>query len=152
MPAVLLSVPHFEQSREGACLPACVRMVLAYFGNEQTEGRLAKILRTEEFGTPIFNAKYLQTLGYQVSVESLNKAELERQLLQGQPIIARVWTIMLDYWTDSSSQVVVAVGFDGLAVYLNDPAFSNAPQKVLWDAFLAAWAEHDEIAVVITQK
>ena len=41
------------------------------------------------------------------------------------------------------------VGFDDVQVYLNDPAFANAPQMVLWDSFLAAWAEYDETAILI---
>jgi len=56
---------------------------------------------------------------------------------------------MLDYWDSSTSHVVVVVGFDDTHVYLNDPAMPEAPQEVLWDSFLAAWAEFDEIAVVI---
>ena len=152
MPAILLPLPHFKQSRDGMCLPACVRMILAYLGDEQPESRLAKLLRTEEFGAPVFNAKYVQKLGYSVFVGFLSKDKLERQLLQGHPVIARVWTAMLDYSIDVTSHVVVVVGFDSTHVYLNDPAFAAAPQKVLWDAFLAAWAEYDERSVIITQK
>jgi uncharacterized protein YvpB len=56
---------------------------------------------------------------------------------------------MLDYWEVETSHVVVVIGFDESLVYLNDPAFSLVPQAVLWDAFLAAWAEYDETAVLI---
>lgn len=56
---------------------------------------------------------------------------------------------MLTYWTEASFHVLVVVGFDDEKVYLNDPAFADAPQVALWDSFLAAWAEYDEAAVVI---
>jgi hypothetical protein len=33
MPSDWLTIPHFKQSRDGRCLPACARMVLAYFND-----------------------------------------------------------------------------------------------------------------------
>jgi hypothetical protein len=50
MPSVLLSVPHFEQSRDGVCLPACVRMVLAFWKKNLPEADIAQTLGTKEFG------------------------------------------------------------------------------------------------------
>ena len=150
MPSVLLPVPHFEQSRDGSCLPACVQMVLAFWGDEQTEATLARRLGTKEYGTPISNVVQLRDKGYDVMVGSLTKVGLESYLANGQPVIVRLWTAMLDHWDIITSHVVVMVGYDESAVFINDPAFSTAPQPVSWDAFLAAWAEYDETAVVIT--
>lgn len=149
MPNVLLPVPHFEQSRDGYCLPACVQMVLAFWGNQYSEKALANVLGTKQYGTPIHNAKRVQKEGHQVTVNSLTKTQLESWLDSGQPVIVRVWTGMLDYWETVTSHVVVVVGYDETAVFLNDPSFAVAPQIVVWDAFLAAWAEYDETAVVI---
>ena len=151
MPSVLLPVPHFEQSRDGNCLPACVQMVLAFWGDEQTEADLVKLLGTKRYGTPIRNAQRLRQEGYEVIVGSLTRASLESYLASGQPIISRIWTAMLDHWDAITSHVVVVVGYDESSVFLNDPAFSSAPQPVVWDAFLAAWAEFDETAVVIAK-
>lgn len=151
MPNVLLSVPHFEQSRDGNCLPACVQMVLAFWGDEQTEAALVKQLGTKRYGTPIRNAERLREKGYEVMVGSLTRAGLESHLANGQPVIARVWTAMLDHWDVITSHVVVVVGYDESGVFLNDPAFSAAPLPVVWDAFLAAWAEYNETAVVIAK-
>ncbi|MCA9998196.1 MAG: C39 family peptidase [Anaerolineales bacterium] len=152
MPNVLLPVPHFEQSRDGYCLPACVQMVLASFwGNQYNEATLAKILATKQYGTPIYNAKRLQQEGYQVVVSSLTKAQLESCLVEEQPVITRVWTAMLNYWDTETSHVVVVVGCNETAVFLNDPSLSAAPQMVVWDAFLAAWAEYDETAVILSK-
>ncbi len=149
MPTVLLPVPHFEQSRDGACLPACTRMVLAFWDDERTEIALVTQLKSKPFGTPIFNASRLQEWRYQVEIRELDRADLEGSLRQGQPVIARIWTTMLDYWETDTSHVVVVVGFDEGIVYLNDPAFSSGPQTAVWDEFLAAWAEFDETAVLI---
>lgn len=46
---------HVERSRDGACLPACARMGLAFWGDERTETALAAQLKTKSFRTPIFN-------------------------------------------------------------------------------------------------
>lgn len=150
MPNVLLPVPHFEQSRDGSCLPACVQMVLSHLGDERTEANLAKSLGTKEYGTPIRNAERLREEGYGVQVGQLTRTELESYLRDGKPVIVRVWTAMLDYWNVTTSHVVVVVGYDEATVFLNDPAFPKAPQRVVWDAFWAAWAEYDETAVIIS--
>lgn len=153
MPNVLLSVPHFEQSRDGTCLPACVQMVLSFWGDARTEATLSQLLGTKQYGTPIRNAEKLHDKQYDVFVGSLSRADLESYLTSGQPVIARVWTTMLDYWDVVTSHVVVVVGYDNDkgVVFLNDPSFATAPIPVLWDAFLAAWAEYDEMAVVIAK-
>lgn len=149
MPTVLLPVPHFEQSDYGYCLPACARMVLSYQNRQMSERELAEILGTQSFGTPISHINHLAALQCQVTYRSFSKAEMKSCLLQGIPVIVRVWTGMLTYWAEESFHVVVVVGFDDEWVYLNDPAFADAPQVALWDSFLAAWAEYDEAAIVI---
>lgn len=150
MPNVLLPVPHFEQSRDGTCLPVCVQMVLSHLGDARTEADFSKLLGTKEYGTPIRNAERLREEGYDVQVRQLTRADLESILESGLPVIVRVWTTMLGYWHVTTSHVAVVVGYDDTSVFLNDPAFSSAPQQVVWDAFLAAWAEYDETAVIIS--
>lgn len=65
---------------------------------------------------------------------------------------------MLDYWLpEDASHAAVVVGYDDEYVYpstgsghrLNDPAFADTPQRVLWDGFLAAWEEYDRMAAII---
>jgi hypothetical protein len=127
-------------------------MVLAYWGDDQTEAALVKQLETKRYGTPIRNVERLRESGYEVFVGSLSRVELESHLGGGKPVIARVWTTMLDYWDVSTSHVVVVVGSDDSAVFLTDPAYSPATSSVPWDSFLAAWAEYDETAVIISKS
>jgi len=150
MPSVLLPVPHFEQSHDGMCLPACAKMVLAYWGKEYSERQLAQLLGTQPFGTPLSHISRLQRWNYQAVLGSLTVDQLRAHLLNQQPVIVRVWTAMLDYWNIDTSHVVVIVGFDETQVYLNDPSYSKSPQLTSWTAFLAAWAEFDETAIVIS--
>ncbi len=150
MPNVLLSVSHFEQSRDGFCLPTCLRMVLAYRGQVISEATLARRLQTTPFGTPLSNARRLQSQRINVNITSLTVEQLQQHLLQNIPVIVRVWTEMLTYWNEDTSHVAVVVGLDEESVYLNDPAFTDAPQLVVWDSFLAAWAEFDERSIIIS--
>ena len=151
MPNVLLSVPHFEQSRDGYCLPACLRMVFAYHGHPTSEATLAQRLGTTLFGTPLSNAQRLQTRRIKVQITSLTVEQLQQHLQQNIPVIVRLWTQMLTYWHQDTSHVALVVGFDEESVYLNDPAFADAPQLVVWDSFLAAWAEFDERSIIVSR-
>jgi len=149
MPNVLLPAPRFEQSRDGACLPACARMVLAYWGDMREEAGIAALLGTRPFGTPLSNIVRLKVWGYNAVLDSLSRPTLVALLDEGIPVIARVWTPMLDYWSIETSHVVLVAGYDEGVVYVNDPAFPALTQAVPWDAFLAAWAEFDETAVIV---
>ena len=55
----ILQLPHFQQSAPGSCLPACVRMVLAYLGLERTEAEVGRIPGAREYGTPSFEGMKL---------------------------------------------------------------------------------------------
>ncbi len=62
----MLAVPHFRQSSPETCLPACVRMVLAYRGREHSEHELAEALGTVRgLGTnPESAITGLESMGY----------------------------------------------------------------------------------------
>jgi len=152
MPGVLLPAPHFEQSRDGTCLPACARMVLAYWGRQATEVEIADLLGAQVFGTAISNVARLTRLGYAIQHSHFDLDRLHRELDDRIPVIVRLWTGFLDYWAVETSHVAVVVGIDDDCVYLNDPAFPDHPQRVAVNSFLAAWAEYDETAVVIKPR
>ena len=76
MPNTLLSVPHFEQSRDGMCLPACSRMILAYWRHNLSERKLARLLKTDSWGTPISNIQLLSKLRYDVDFGSFSQDKL----------------------------------------------------------------------------
>lgn len=149
MPSVLLPVPLYSQSRIGSCLPACARMVLAYWGYQLSEQEIGQIVGTRQAGTPISNILRLRSIGHSVSYAALSEQELRRQLEAGRPIICRLWTVMLDYWPSDTPHAAVVIGYDDEFVFVSDPAFADAPKRVLWDGFLAAWEEYDLMAAII---
>jgi hypothetical protein len=53
MPGASLNVPHFKQEFRYSCIPACARMVLAFFGQQHTEAELRTLMKTGPSGTPV---------------------------------------------------------------------------------------------------
>lgn len=150
MPAFLLPVTHIQQSDEGFCLPACAQMVIRFQGRHLTEEFLADIFQaTAPAGAVFSSVSRLEHHDCRVRFGSLTPEQLRVALQRGLPVICRLWTVMLDYWAEDTPHVAVVVGYDGEYVYLNDPAFAEAPQRVLWDGFLAAWEEYDRMAAII---
>ena len=149
MPSDWLPVPHYKQSRDGRCLPACARMVLAYFGQEYNEDDLARLLQTYSFGTAADHVRFIGQLGYAVTFEQGTESDLLRHLARNLPCIIFLKTEALPYWTVEDSHAVVLVGMSNELVYLNDPAFDQSPQSVPLQSFLLAWSEFDyEYAVI----
>lgn len=150
MPTVLLPVPHRSQSYEATCLASSVEMVLAYLGRRTTEKHLNHLFGSSVMdGTPFSRVVRVERMGFRVEYIQLDENDVRRRIHSQQPIITPLWTQMLPYWTYPTAHVAVVVGYDDQRVYLNDPAFPEAPQSVLWDGFLAAWEEYDRMAAII---
>ena len=138
----ILEVPHYQQSAEGYCLPACARMVLAYLGLERTEAEIAKVLGTREFGTPGFAIQRLRSWGLQVDFGTWTETELLSALAAKQPVIAFVKTGFLDYWQEDFAHAIVVVGASSdQQFWVNDPDRSQAPLMVSLNGLWAAWGE-----------
>lgn len=137
-----LDVPHFQQSADGYCLPACVRMVLAFWHLTKTEKEIRRVLGTRVFGTPSFAVKRLSQWDVHVQYREWSIAQLLEALKTGHPVIAFVRTAYLDYWQQDVAHAVVLVGYEENQRYwLHDPALPDGPTSVLWQGLLAAWAE-----------
>jgi ABC-type bacteriocin/lantibiotic exporter with double-glycine peptidase domain len=149
MPTNLLPVPHHKQSHPGACLPAAARMVLEFLGETASEAELARLLGTQAFGTPAPNLHRLEQMGFSVIYESATLVMLRSHLETGIPCLVFVRTGDLPYWDEDTAHVLVAIGIDDEAIYVNDPAFDVAPQTAPLDYFLLAWSEFDHRLAVI---
>lgn len=151
MPSVLLPVPHQTQSFEATCLPASIQMVLGFLSREISESRLIRVLNTDPMaGTPFPRIMRVERFGCRVELVTLDDSGVRQKLHNRQPLITPLWTEMLPYWRYGTAHVAVVVGYDDEYVYLNDPAFADAPQRVLWDGFLAAWEEYDRKAAIVS--
>lgn len=152
MPTGLLPVPHHRQSHDGACLPTCARMVLEFHGHIASEAKLAQFLGTQSFGTSAPNLRRLERWGFVVTYESVTLTTLQTHLEAGTPCLVFVQTGDLPYWNEQTSHALVAVGLDDENIYVNDPAFDQAPQTIPLDYFLLAWSEFDHRCAIIQPK
>jgi ABC-type bacteriocin/lantibiotic exporter with double-glycine peptidase domain len=149
MPNAWLPVPAYKQSRDGRCLPACARMILAYFDDERSEDDLARLLQSRSFGTAANHIRLISRLGYTVTFEQGTEADLQRHLARNLPCIIFLKTDTLPHWATEDSHAAVLVGVTPELVYLNDPAFDQNPQAVPLPNFLLAWSEFDYAYAVI---
>ena len=94
----LLQVPHRLQLADGYCLPACVQMVLAYWGIEQDQHVLAAQMETiADGGTPGPRVKRLQSRTLNVTYGDGEISDLQSAIQRGTPPIALVLTSELPY-------------------------------------------------------
>lgn len=150
MPDNLLPIPHYKQSHPGACLPACVRMVLTSLGNDVSASHLADVMGSYWFGTPASHVLRLSSLGYKVTYERASFGHLRTYLAQQSPCIVFVRTAALPYWDEDVPHAVVLVGIEKQTVYLLDPVLDTGPTAVDADSFLLAWAELDNYCATFT--
>lgn len=135
-----LVVPHFKQIRDGFCLPACVEMVLGYWGLEQEQSQLAAILQTVPgAGTSGSKIKLLASKHLNVIYESGELRDLRMALENDIPPIALVWTGELPYWKIKTPHAVVVTGINDELVWLNDPAEEKPDVQITIGDFYLAW-------------
>ena len=148
-----LSLRHYAQTHEGACLPACARMVLAFHEIDLSESEIVKLLGSKPYGTPSFAVQRLEKLEVRVIYQEWSIAQLLAALQAGHPVILFARTAFLEYWQLDVAHAIVVVGAqENRAFWVHDPAFQQGPQRVSWDGLLAAWAEFSYRGAVITPR
>jgi predicted double-glycine peptidase len=152
MPSNWLSVPHFKQELEYSCLAACVRMVLAHYGELRTEADVCVLLDTQETGTRAGNVMRLSGDAYEVYLRPSNLAELRQALTDKQPSIVFLRTGALEYWSMDIFHTAVLIGCDASRVALNDPYFAAAPQTTSMENFEKAWAQTGQFTAFVKPR
>ncbi len=149
MPEDSTTVRHCRQSKPGACLPACAKMVLAALGDDFSEEQLATQLGSYEFGTPASRVIRLRRWGYRVEFGSSTIDDLRAQLESGCHAIIFVRADFLP-WADFGGFHALVVGeVTETAVHVFDPALDDGPTELSLDGLLLAWEEFDRLAAVI---
>jgi len=150
MATVILPVPHVPQREQRECLAACAAMLLGHIGLSTNYDQLLKLLRvTTNVGAPASNIRRLEALGVTVIYKQGNWAELQDHLMNNRPCMTPVQTEELSYWAEQTDHAIVVVGLDEEFIYLNDPAFPNAPIQVSRGEFDLAWLARDEAYAVV---
>ena len=146
----LLSVPLLRQRDRTDCLPTCVEMVVAYFGQTVSPDWLRQALEATDIGTPGFKSLRLRHYGYDVTyIPATDERPLVEALNAGIPPIALILTRNLSYWRYHTAHAVVVIELDPLTVTLNDPAFPDAPRQVPYDEFMLAWSDYDQLYAIV---
>ncbi len=146
-----LAVSHRKQTQPADCLAACAAMVLHYLGRPIAYKRPLNLLDIRRFGAPAFHILRLADLGLSVVYKEGTLKDLEQHIRHGEPCIVFVQTADLPYWSAACDHAVVVVGLDEEGVYVNDPAFDEAPQHVPFADFDLAWLARDYVYALITR-
>ena len=125
-------------------------MVLNYLGAPAEYDRLVSLLRIQEWGSPFHNLARLEALGVKVLVERGEIESLQSCLARQLPPVVLVDTGQLPYWNEATGHAVVIVGIEGGKIYLNDPAFPDAPRAVSMGDFELAWIDADQFYALIS--
>ena len=145
-----MRVPHFEQERDYSCLPACVRMVLAFYGEEHSEQEIRALLKTRPGGTSPAQVMWrLPDWGFDAYVQSGSQPILRKNLIAGHPCIVHVWTPPLRSWKSEAIHALVVTELTEQSVIAHDPTSAFGPNQIPLDEFLRAWAATDYLTIVI---
>ncbi len=148
-----LPVPHRRQLADGYCLPACVQMVLAYWGVERDQSNLARQLQMiEKAGTPGSRVRLLTSATLEVIYRSGNLADLYAALSLQVPPIMLVYTGELPYWNRATAHAVVLLGIESDLAILNDPNAHQAAIHVPLGDLLLAWDEMANLYALLKRK
>lgn len=89
-------------------------------------------------------------IGIKVTLVHTDVEGLRGRLEAGRPVITFVNTGDLLYWSEATDHAFVVVGVEGNVLYINDPYFDQAPQRISRTHFELAWLRFDNLCAVIT--
>ena len=148
-----LKVPYYQQEQNNSCLPACVRMVLAFLGIEKSEQDIRRLLKIKPAGTNPLNVTCLKYWEVEAVSSFSTLDELQIYVIQERPVIVLLWTGELNYW-DSEKYLdylhtVVVIGYTNDNILVNDPAFPDYPKTIPINEFLEAWSYSQQMLISI---
>jgi len=142
----------FQQETDYTCLPACIRIVLNFFGDEKPEKEIASACHTTNAGTRFRDAVHaIRSVGYEVTqIQDGSLDELFTSILNKEPVIVALGAEHLPYG-DFGSHAVVIIGFEGNNAVLIEPAFGKEIKIDLLE-FLKAWQSRGKKGIIIHQQ
>lgn len=147
---MILEVPFHPQEHAHTCGPACLRMMLDYYGTRLAEAELVQRCDTTLFGTtrPHMVLAALD-LGFSARLAlELSLSDMREWLRQGRPIVAIVHPALLRPGDRGFTHAIVVVGHEDEILIYHDPGCGPA-QRVGSDAFREASRFHGGRAVLI---
>ena len=117
-----LKIPYFKQDSWYTCGPACLRMVLAFFGLTRAEAEVLKECETTELGTTTVK---ISTAAYKFGLKSsprknANINDIKDELRKGRPVIVLIDPSYLYGGISGFGHFIVIAGFsDEEIIYLS---------------------------------
>ncbi len=141
MPNAWLALPHHRQEREYTCTPACVRMVLAFFGRHLEEDDLALLFGSHWLrGTDFKHIARVEGLGSLATIRAGSYDDLKAVAERRIPLVVGIDTRELpDYPHALGAHSVVVVGATDVEVMFHDPLDSAGPSHHAAARFDPAW-------------
>ena len=147
-------IPYFAQERPESCVPACLRMVLAAYGIQQSETDLYLCCETDADGTlPRVAARCAQRLGLVASSERLSTIQQLQEVLVLRAAIAIAFVNLTALLGVPVIHAVVIESVDPLSeqtITILDPAYPPTGRR-LWSMaqFEMGWglARHQVILI-----
>lgn len=139
----------FQQETDYTCLPACIRIVLNFFGDGKPEKEIASACHTAKAGTRFRDAVHaIRSYGYEVTqIQDGSLDELFTSILNKEPVIVVLGAEHLSYG-DFGSHAVVVIGFQGRNITIIEPAFGKEIQMDLLE-FLKAWQSRGKKGIIM---
>jgi ABC-type bacteriocin/lantibiotic exporter with double-glycine peptidase domain len=145
-----LAVPRFKQQYPYTCVPACVRMVLAYWGRNHSERELAIAFHTvTPLGTqPEAVEEGLKQLGYNCRwFENATVEKLQQLLAADWPVIIFLYAADLPHGS-SGVHALVLIPIDKQRAVFLDPSL-NRDLKLDLKLFETIWTKFGNQGMVI---
>lgn len=152
MPMHSLPIEHCLQEVDAGCLAACAQMVLAGLGVTVSQAELNQLFELTPLGVPLSRLTRIDSYGVRVTIHRNGTLEdLIQAVDQNIPPIVFIRTAQLTYWQEDAQHALVVRGYDGSYLLLNDPAFPDAPKKILAEELMLAWDEFHNAYAEITR-
>ena len=134
----MLIIHPFRQDI-GRCGPACLKMVLQYFGMDKTEEELTKLTKcTSELGATAEDiAAAAKTLGFKASVKDFGELKEIDELVNKQQI-----PVIVDWFYEDDGHYSVVIGIDSENIYIQDPSFGHR-RALRLDTFFRCWFDFE---------
>jgi predicted double-glycine peptidase len=151
LPSLLGPVPDVRQSTGYTCGASALQAVLAYWGTEEREDRLAARLHsTPDAGThPLDILRVAREFGLSADLrEGLALADLEAALAAGTTVIVdlQAWRDLTDRpWAETwdDGHYMVLLGMDGENLYFEDPSLLGSRGTIPRSEFVDRWHDYE---------
>jgi predicted double-glycine peptidase len=150
-PSNLIRVPQVRQSTDYTCGVSALHSVLAYYGEDIRDDRLAKALRTTRAnGTNYHNLlRFAANHGYRVQMYTdMGLDQLRRLIDRGKPtiLVIQAWRDKPVDWVHDwdDGHYVVAIGYDQANLYFMDPSTLGNYTFIPVEEFLDRWHDRDQ--------